>query len=318
MVKIDHILYQNLESKYSLLLQFLETGENKVAQGRKKGLLERLRCLLRHDTSSREEIEQEVQTLLDEGEEHGLISPQEGDMIQNIFDLKDTTAREVMIPRTDLVALSISGTIGDLINIVINDGHSRIPIYQDTVDNIIGILHVKELLKYWNVPDNTNIPEELIRPPYFIPENKKIGQLLKEMQSKRLHMAIVVDEYGGTTGAITFEDIIEEIVGEIWDEYDDTEEPIHEREDGSIEVDARKHVEDLKDFLPADIPHGHFDSIGGMVIHLLGRVPKVNEKVVIDGYEIIVLAATPRKIVKLLIRKIKPDKSDAKPTEDDT
>ncbi|GLI33810.1 ion transporter [Desulforhabdus amnigena] len=252
-----------------------------------------------------ENIEKEIQQLIDEGEQQGLISQDEGEMIQGIFSFRDTIAREIMVPRTDAVYARADASISDIIQIIIQSGHSRIPLYEGNIDNIIGTLHAKDLLNYWgrNDLDATAI----MRPPYFIPETKKISDVLKDLRDNKSHMAIVLDEYGGTAGILTLEDVIEEIIGDVMDEYDAEENLIVEADDGSLLVSARLDVEELEDYLNVEFPEGKFESVGGFVISLLGKVPAVNERLVYKDIEMIVEAADNRKIEKIRVRKLRPE-----------
>lgn len=264
---------------------------------------------------AREDVEKEIQQLIDEGEERGLISEDEGEMIQGIFSFRDTIAREIMVPRTEVVcARAEEATLTDIITLIVQSGHSRIPIYQESVDNIIGILHAKDLLSDWG--SETADFREMVRPPYFIPETKKISEVLKDLRDKKSHMAIVIDEYGGTAGILTLEDIIEEIIGDVMDEYDAEEKLIAENEDGSITVDARLDVEDLEDYLHVELPEGKFESVGGFVISLLGRVPDVDERIEYKNIEMVIEAANSRKIEKIRIRNIDQAKLASSPAEE--
>jgi magnesium and cobalt transporter len=249
-----------------------------------------------------DDVEKEIQQIIDEGEQRGLISEDEGEMIQGIFSFRDTIAREIMVPRTDTVYAEAETRLAEIIRIIIESGHSRIPMYQDNIDNIVGTLHAKDLLPFWGT-DNIVI-REIMRSPYFIPETKKISEVLKDLRDNKSHMAIVIDEYGGTAGILTLEDIIEEIIGEIMDEYDAEQKLIIEHEDGSISVNARLGVDKLEDFLQVELPEGDFESVGGFIISLIGKVPEVNEKVVYNGIEILIEAATSRKIDRARIRKL--------------
>ena len=251
------------------------------------------------------DFEKEIEQLIDEGEQRGLISEDEGEMIQGIFSFRDTVAREVMVPRTDTVCAWVGMPIDEIIRLIVHSGHSRIPVYQEEIDNIIGILHAKDLLHYWG-RDDIDI-RRIVRPPYFIPETKKIGDLLKDLQDKKSHMAIVIDEYGGTSGILTLEDIIEEIMGDIMDEYDAEPHWILEDEDGSLVVDARLDVEELEDYLGVDLPEGKFESVGGLLINFLEKVPAVNEEVVVENIRLTVEAADNRKIKKVRVRRIAPE-----------
>ena len=248
-------------------------------------------------------IEKEIEQLIDEGEQRGLISEDEGEMIQGIFSFRDTIAREIMVPRTDTVCARVDTSMPEIIDLIIQSGHSRIPIYVDNIDNVIGTLHAKDLLRYWGCGAEVEL-KQIVRPPYFIPETKKISEVLKDLRGNKSHMAIVIDEYGGTAGILTLEDIIEEIIGEVMDEYDAEETLIVEHEDGSMTVDARLDVEELEDVLDMEFPEGKFESVGGFVISLLGKVPGVDERVVYQNIEMTVEAANNRKIEKLRVRRI--------------
>jgi len=249
-----------------------------------------------------QDLEKEIQQLIDEGEERGLISEDEGEMIQSIFSFRDTVAREIMVPRLDAVFARDDTSITDIIQLNISSGHSRIPVFHENVDNIIGIVHAKDLLPYWGRADIS--VHEMARLPCFIPETKKISEVLKELRDKKSHMAIVIDEYGGTAGILTLEDIIEEIIGEIMDEYDAEENRIVEQEDGTILVDARLDVEELEKYLNIKFPEGQFESVGGFIVNSLGKVPSVDETFVFDNLEMTVTAADSRKVETVRIRKI--------------
>jgi magnesium and cobalt transporter len=261
-----------------------------------------------------DDIEKEIQQIIDEGEQRGLISEDEGEMIQGIFSFRDTIAREIMVPRTDTVYAEAETKLSEMIRIIMESGHSRIPIYQDNIDNIVGTLHAKDLLRFWGSGDMA--VRDTVRPPYFIPETKKISEVLKDLRDNKSHMSIVIDEYGGTAGILTLEDIIEEIIGEIMDEYDSEQELIVEHDDGSISVNARLDVDKLEDFLQVELPEGEFESVGGFIISLIGKVPEVNETVIYDGLEITIEAATSRKIDRARIRKISQEVSE-EPSEEE-
>ncbi len=249
------------------------------------------------------DLEKEIQQLIDEGEERGLISEDEGEMLQGIFSFRDTVAREIMVPRTDMVGAHAEMEIKEIIDLIVQSGHSRLPVFQGSIDNIVGILHAKDLLPYWGREKDIDIGR-IVRSPYFIPETKKISDVLRDLRDKKSHMTIVIDEYGGTAGILTLEDIIEEIIGDIVDEYDTDEHWIVEIEGGAIVVDARLDVEELEDYLDVKFPEGNFESVGGFVISLLGKVPGVDERVVFDNLEMTVTAADNRKVEKIRIRKL--------------
>jgi CBS domain containing-hemolysin-like protein len=286
---------------------FTQKKETNLEEESAKGFRHWLKMCLRRlaKVDDTENIEKEIQQLIDEGEQQGLISEDEGEMIQGIFSFRDTIAREIMVPRTDAVFSNAEARITDIVELIIQSGHSRIPIYQENIDNIIGTVHAKDLLGHCEMGDR-NV-RDMVRPPYFIPETKKISEVLKDLRDNKSHLAVVIDEYGGTAGILTLEDIIEEIIGDVMDEYDAEEKLIVEHEDGSISVNARLDVEELEDYLNVELPEGKFESVGGFVISLLGKVPGVNERLKYNDLEMVIEAANSRKIEKIRIRKSSPD-----------
>ena len=249
---------------------------------------------------SHPDIEREIQHLIDAGEQKGVISEDEGEMIQSILSFRDTTVREIMVPRTEVVAASSDTSIGTLLETAIKEGHSRIPVYSGSSDNIVGILHVKDLLVYWG-QEQVDL-KGLLRTPHFVPETKKISQLLKELRDRKSHMAIVIDEYGGFAGLVTIEDILEEIVGEIRDEHDTEEPRITPTPNGDLLVDARLDIEELAERLGVEIPEGNFESVGGFIINLLGRVPQPRETIEYAPLKMTVESADARKIHTVRVR----------------
>jgi CBS domain containing-hemolysin-like protein len=276
--------------------------------------IDQVRSLFRKkpDVQLESELERDFQELIDQGEEQGFLTPEQGDMIQSIFEFKDTVVREVMVPRTEMTAVNIEASIQTVIELTIQHGHSRLPIYQENPDNIIGVLHVKDLLPYWHLPPEQSIPSECLRQPAFVPETKKIVFLLRELKLKKVHMAIVLDEYGGTAGLITMEDIIEEIIGEIEDEYDRQEPKLKTLEDGRVELDARLEIEEFERHFELKIEEKNFETVGGLIIHLLGRVPAVGEKVSYQNLIFTVQDADNRRILRLWV-----EKKEEKPFEAD-
>ena len=249
---------------------------------------------------SHPELQKEIQQLIDVGEEEGLLSEDEGDMLQSILSFGDTVAREIMVPRTDVVLVSADTPIPELLQLVIKEGHSRFPVYADNGDNIIGILHVKDLLSSWG-EEHIEL-KDIVRTPYFVPETKKISHLLRELRDKKSHMAVVIDEYGGIAGLVTFEDIIEEIIGEIRDEHDNDEILLIATDEGDFLVDARLEIEKLAEHLNITFPKGNFESVGGFIISLLGRVPKARETILHPPLEMTIESADARKIRKVRIK----------------
>ncbi len=223
--------------------------------------------------------EEEIHTLIDVGEQEGVINRDEHAMIDAVLDLGDTLVREILVPRTEMVAVEITTPVTEVLETIIEAGHSRIPVYEGDVDHITGILYAKDLLKLWGkLPEEISI-RSICRKAYFIPETKTTADLLKEFKKRRVHMAVAVDEYGGTSGIITIEDILEEIVGEIRDEHDPVEQSgISRLDDGSYIFDARSHIEDVEDELNVQLPRGEYDTLGGFLSHLLGHVPAQGEQ----------------------------------------
>ncbi len=204
---------------------------------------------------------------------------EEKDMIRGIVGLGKTTVKNIMVPRTDVVAVSIDQSFDDIVRTVIKSGHSRIPVYKDTIDNVIGFLYAKDLLPYLvEKPEKVDI-KKLLRPVLFVPEGKKIDELLKEFREKKVHIAVVVDEYGGMAGIVFLENIIEEIVGEIQDEYDNEEEEIKKVGENEYECDARMQISDINEILGIELPLDGSDTIGGFVFNLFGKIPKQGEKI---------------------------------------
>ncbi len=261
------------------------------------GFLKRLRQRWspRRSITQPEDLEREIQSILDVGEERGLISRQEGELIESIFEFKDTLVREIMVPRLEIVGVERLTPLEQIIALVLECGHSRLPVFEGDLDHILGLLLAKDLLVFWQSPEEARDLSRVLRPAYFVPESKKISLLLKDLVERKTQIAIVIDEYGGTAGLITLEDILEEIVGEIYDEYDRLEPRLISQEDGSVLVDARLDVEELLDHFGLPRPAGKFESVGGLLIHLLGRVPQVNDQVTVANLELTVVAADERR-----------------------
>lgn len=251
--------------------------------------------------------EKELQDVISESEEEGIINEDEGEMLHSIFEFGETIVREVMVPRTDMVCCSTVASLGELLEAVIASGHSRIPIYEGTTDRIVGVVYAKDLLKFWGREAVEVEIAAVMRTPYFVPETKNIEDLLQEFRTKRVHMAIAIDEYGGTSGLITIEDLIEEIVGDIQDEYDLEEVWLQEEEGGAVLVDGRLNIEELEERFGTEIPREKFDTVGGYLFHLLGHVP-VEGEVIRDRHLVMtVVECDERKIRKVRIRSVTPE-----------
>jgi len=248
--------------------------------------------------------EEELQEIMAAGEEEGLINEEENAMIQSILQFRNTVVREIMVPRIDMACISSDASVSEILGEIIACGHSRMPVFEETIDNIIGLVYAKDLLKYWGMEASAVNLTNIIRTPYFVPEAKNLEELLQEFKRKRMHIAIVIDEYGGTSGLVTIEDILEQIVGDIQDEYDLEEEWIIQEKDGSVVVDARLPVEELEDHLMIEIEREKFDTVSGYIYHLTGRIPHVQEEIDAGAFRMVIVDADERKIKKVrIIRK---------------
>lgn len=247
--------------------------------------------------------EKDLQELIEESEEEGLINEEEGEMLTSIFEFGDTIVREIMVPRTDMVCCPTMATLPELLEAIHTSGHSRIPIYEGTNDRIVGVVYAKDLLRFWGRPATELAVGEVMRDPFFVPETKNIEELLQDFRTKRVHMAIAIDEYGGTSGLITIEDLLEEIVGDIQDEYDREEEWLLAEEDGAVVVDGRLNVEELEEYFDLEIPREKFDTVGGFLFDLLGHVPLAGEEIRAHGLQMTVIESDPRKIRKVRVRR---------------
>jgi CBS domain containing-hemolysin-like protein len=208
-------------------------------------------------------------------------------MIQGVFELSGTTVKEVMVPRIDTVFLSASASGEELLRRICESEHSRFPVYQETIDNVVGVLYVKDVLKNLVRNDPLDLPK-LLRKPFFVPESKHIDDLLRELRRRRVHIAVVVDEYGGVSGIVCMEDILEEIIGDIQDEFDNEKEDILKLGEGTWLCDARVNLEDLSETIGASLPVEDFDTLGGFVFDLFGKIPVKHEKAVYKNYDFIV------------------------------
>ena len=248
--------------------------------------------------------DEELHHLSGTSEEEEEIEEEERELIHSIFEFGDTIVREVMVPRPDMVAIPSDASIDEALAKIIQAGYSRIPIFEGDTDNIIGVLYAKDLLKRVHEGKKDVKLPSLGRAPTFVPEQKKVSELLREMQDLRVHMAIVVDEYGGTAGLVTIEDLIEEIVGEIVDEYDQEEPLVEPIDESTIRVDAKLAIDEVNELLQVDLPDDEWDTVGGLVFGLTGRVPLVGETVRYDSLEFKTERVTGRRIQKVVISKV--------------
>ena len=250
--------------------------------------------------------EAEIQEVMNAGEEEGLINQEEKAMIRSILALGDSMVREIMLPRMEMACVSIEDEVSEVLAAIIACGHSRLPVFEGTIDNIIGLIYAKDLLKHWGEPDTTVELRKLIRPPFFVPETKNLEELLHDFKKRRVHMAVVIDEYGGTSGLVTIEDLLEQIVGDIQDEYDSEEERLSVEADGAIIADARLPIEELEDHFHIEVERDKFETVGGLIFHLTGRIPLVGEVIESDTLVLTVLEADERRIAKVHIVRREP------------
>ncbi len=258
---------------------------------------------------TKEDLDHEIQELLEEGEEHGLISPLEEKMINSILEFRETYASEIMTPAAEVVLFDEAAPISELVEVVIDSGFTRIPVYRENPDRVIGAVHAKDLLKLCARPDieETDLSTYL-RSVYFIAESKPIVDLLREFQKRKVHMAMVTDEFGTVRGLITLEDILEEIVGEIDDEYDEEEHSLEIIDDDTVLVHGWLDIEKIEEYFEIELPDGPYESVGGLVIHLLGRLAKTGDGVEISGLSFEVKSASARQIKKLQVQRTDQDK----------
>jgi putative hemolysin len=258
----------------------------------------------------------ELKAMADVAHEENVIEKDERSFIHSVIDFGDTVAREVMTPRTDMVTVEGDATVRDALEAALGAGYSRIPVEKDGIDDIMGIAYTKDLVRAERVGKAAQSVRDSIRPAKFIPESKDVSDLLREMQEEKFHMAIVVDEYGGTAGLITLEDLLEELVGDIVDEFD-VEEPTVERyDDGSVLVSALYSVDDADELLGAVLPHGTWDTVGGLMLDLVGRVPDNGDSVEVDGFRLTAVDVRGRRIGRIRIERTGSAEDDEENGED--
>ncbi|HEU4438292.1 MAG TPA: hemolysin family protein [Methylomirabilota bacterium] len=245
--------------------------------------------------------EEELRTLVDVGAREGVVERSEREMIHKVFELEDTLVREVMVPRPDMFCLDVTTEPARLLPLLREQLHSRVPVFEETVDQIVGVLYTKDLLPYLaGLPEDFSLRPHL-HPPYFVPESKRADALLREFQAKKLHLAVVVDEYGGTAGLVTLEDLLEELVGEIRDEYDEDERLIQRVAPRSFRVSGRLAIDELNIATGLQIPDDAFDTVGGWVLDLFGRVPHKGEKTETDGVRVAVEKVERTRVLEVLV-----------------
>jgi putative hemolysin len=248
--------------------------------------------------------EKELLAMADVAVEEDVIEHEEREIIQSLIDFGDTVVREVMVPRPDMVAVEARAKVSDVIEVAIAAGYSRIPVFEQGIDDIVGIIYVKDLMRAEREGVTDMEVRDILRSAHFVPETKRVHELMREMQKDKFHMAIVVDEYGGTAGLVTLEDLIEELVGEIVDEFD-VEEPQSERTaTGDLRVNARMAVDEVNELIGAELPDGDWDTVGGLMYSLLGHVPTEGEAVDVDGHRLVAEKVQGRRIGRVRITRL--------------
>ena len=251
----------------------------------------------------------DIQALIDVGEEEGILEEEEGELIQSIIEFGETRAGEVMTPRTDIVALPLSSTVREARDVMVESKYSRLPVYHGQIEDVVGIIYVRDLLTYWAEGREGDGIEPLLRPAYFVPETKSVDELLEEMQKAHVQLALVIDEYGGLAGLVTVEDILEEIVGEIEDEDIEGEEIVEivESDDGYYEVLGSTEVGKIERLFDLEIEDDDFTTIAGLVINESGRVPAPGTRLNLRGLDVEVLEADERRVGRLRLRRARPE-----------
>jgi CBS domain containing-hemolysin-like protein len=259
------------------------------------------RAMSRHDG---QEEEEDLLRLMELEENQGSMEEDERTMIRGVFGLDETTVREIMTPRIDIAALDTESTAADAVKLIVESGYSRIPLYEKNADTIVGVIYAKDLFRFLadgRMPDQLT---DIARKPYFVPDSKRVDDLLTEMRKQRTHMAIVVDEYGGTAGLVTIEDMLEEIVGEIEDEHDVAEEHIVRISDTEALLEGRVSIDDVNEMFHSSINAQDFDTIGGCVVHMLGRMPVVGDEAETDGLKLRVLAVDGHRVKRVRLTAV--------------
>ena len=266
--------------------------------------------------------EEELRLLVEVGEEEGVLEEEEREMIHNVFELADTSVREVMVPRIDMVTVEAGATLEAAMDLIVQGGQSRIPVYDGSIDNIIGVLYAKDLLRVFATNQRPATVRSLVRPAYFVPESKRLDDLLRELQQQRVHIAIVVDEYGAVAGLVTIEDLVEEIIGDIQDEYDKEELLVEKISDDEYIVDAKISLDDFNEVLDTEIKGEGYETLGGFVYAQLDKIPTVGDVVTHENLTITVLSTKGRRVTKVKVVRHQPsgpeDEDNDNSSGDDT
>jgi CBS domain containing-hemolysin-like protein len=258
--------------------------------------------------------DEEIEAFIDVGTREGILEPEQGEWLWSIVDFANTAVRSVMTPRIDMICASVDASLDSLAERFIESGHSRIPLYQDSIDHVVGILHIRDVLRALRLPERPAVGE-MIKPPLFIPETKPLGELLKELQARFQQVAIVVDEYGGTAGLVTVEDLLEEIVGEIMDEHEALVAELEPLPGGAYRLDGRAHIELLDELFQVEIEDPEYETVAGLIFSALGHVPQVGETVECFGLRFTVEAVADRRIQTVKVEMIPERGAEGEETE---
>jgi len=250
--------------------------------------------------------EQELRASAEVASSEGEIEEEEKELIHSIFEFGDTIAREVMVPRPDIVAVEDDKTLRDVQALVLEHGYSRVPVYQEDLDDVVGMIYAKDVLKALHQGKHDAPLREIVREPHYIPETKKVAELLREMQRDKFHIALVTDEYGSVSGLVTLEDLLEELVGEIADEYDREEPELVPVGDGLYRVSGKASIDDVNELLDVELPDEEWDTVAGLMLELFGRIPKSGDEVTFEGLTFTAEEVQGRRISKVLIA-MQPD-----------
>lgn len=261
---------------------------------------------------SHEYIEKEIKRILEKAQKYVLLDKSSKEMIENILEFSHNLVREIMIPRTEIRAINTQASMEEIIKEIRESRHTRIPVYRGTIDNIIGVLNIKNLFNFWPQQFNKEDIFSVLTKPYYIPETKNSHSLFHELKENKKHIAIVIDEYGGTSGLVTLEDLLEEIVGEIHDEHEiiSAADGILHTPDGSLIIDGRTEIEKIEESLDIRLERGRYETLSGMILNTTKRIPLTGEKLKIEGLEISIEKADERSIKKVRIRKLKENADD--------
>jgi CBS domain containing-hemolysin-like protein len=250
--------------------------------------------------------EEEIRAMVDEAERGAVIEEEEREMIHSIFEFGDTILREVMTPRPDMVAVPVSTSLQEVLELILRSGYSRIPVYQDDIDNVVGLAYAKDVLRRLHDGQADKPLADILRPAPVMPESMKAAECLREMRRRKSHMVIVIDEYGGTAGLVTIEDLLEEIVGEITDEYDQEDPNVEPLPDGDYRVNARLGIDEVNELLDVQLPSTEWDTIGGLLINLVGGVPREGQELEFQGLRLTAERVQGRRIGRVRIRRVAP------------